>query len=209
MDTSTLVLFAATVLPLICTPGPDMLFVSSQALGGGATAGLRATLGVCLGYAVHSGLVAAGVAALLAAFPLVFAALRWIGVVYLVRLAVGMIRSALRREAGRATAPLVAAPLRRGFLTALLNPKGMMIYFALLPQFLRAGDDLAGTAAALSGIFIALCAAVYSILSLALSAVRERGERARERGDDRRRRIVEGVSGGLLIAAAGRLATNG
>lgn len=209
MDTSTLVLFAATVLPLICTPGPDMLFVSSQALGGGASAGLRATLGVCLGYAVHSVLVAAGVAALLAAFPLVFAALRWIGVLYLIRLAVGMIRSALRRDDGGAAAPLVAAPLRKGLLTALLNPKGMMIYFALLPQFLRAGDDLAGTAAALSGIFIALCAVVYSVLSLALSLVGRRGGPARGGARDRRRRIVEGVSGGLLIAAAGRLAAAG
>lgn len=209
MDTSTLLLFAATVLPLICTPGPDMLFVSSQALGGGASAGLRATLGVCLGYAVHSVLVAAGVAALLAAFPLVFAVLRWIGVLYLVRLAIGMIRSALRREEGGAAVALVEAPLRRGFLTALFNPKGMMIYFALLPQFLHAGDDFAVTAAVLSGIFIALCAMVYSILSLALAVVRKRGGRARERGADRRRRIVEGVSGALLIAAAGRLATNG
>jgi threonine/homoserine/homoserine lactone efflux protein len=83
MELSTLLLFAAAVLPLICTPGPDMLFIASQAISGDAGAGLRATAGVCAGYVVHSLLVALGLAAIIAASPVLFAALRWIGVAYL------------------------------------------------------------------------------------------------------------------------------
>lgn len=201
METATLILFAATVLPLICTPGPDMLFVASQAISGGASAGLRATAGICLGYIVHSILVALGVAAVIAASPVLFEALRWFGVAYLVYLASQLVRSASRRgKATLFTAPDVAV-LQRGFFTAVLNPKGVMIYFAILPQFMNHTLNISVQAAILSAIFVALCAMVYVILSLIIGASSHRGN-----FDDRRRRMVEGGAGCLLIVAAGFMA---
>jgi threonine/homoserine/homoserine lactone efflux protein len=56
----------------------------SQTLSDGTTAGLRSTAGVCLGYVGHSILVALGVAAIIAASPALFEALRWFGVAYLI-----------------------------------------------------------------------------------------------------------------------------
>ena len=203
METSTMILFAATVLPLICTPGPDMLFVTSQALSGGASAGLRSTAGVCLGYTAHSLLVALGVAAVIAASPALFEALRWLGVGYLVYLAIQLIRSAMRPGRLSLSTEPGKAVLGRGFLTAFLNPKGMMIYFAILPQFMRHGASIALQALVLSGIFIGLCAVIYITLSLVVASVGKRGSFS-----DRRRRYVEGAAGGLLIVAAGRLAAN-
>ncbi|RDZ27836.1 LysE family translocator [Lysobacter silvisoli] len=203
MDTPRLLLFAATVLPLICTPGPDMLFIASQALGGRAGAGLRATAGVCAGYVLHSLLVTLGLAALLAASPLLFAALRWAGVLYLAWLALRLIRSALRPGAANPTQQASPAPFRRGFLTAALNPKGMTVYFAILPQFMHGHDTAAMQALLLSAVFIALCALVYTVLSLVLAW----GGRGRAYSD-RRRRCVEGVSGGLVAMAAGTLAAS-
>ncbi len=201
MEIHTLLPFTATVLPLICTPGPDMLFVASQAIAGGRAAGLRATVGVCLGYLVHSTLVALGLAAIVAASPLLFEALRWIGITYLLYLACKLIASALR--AGQL--PLAARPakrqLQRGFLTAFLNPKGMMIYFAILPQFIQPGSSIALQAAALSAVFVFWCGVVYVILSLVIGRLAGRGGFS-----DRRRRIVEGGAGGLLIVAAGLMA---
>jgi threonine/homoserine/homoserine lactone efflux protein len=203
MQTATLLLFAATVLPLICTPGPDMLFITAQTLSAGAGAGLRATAGVCLGYVVHSALAALGVAAIIAASPLLFEALRWFGAAYLIYLASQLIRSALRPGApGLVAGRGGEGTVRRGFLTAFLNPKGMMIYFAILPQFMQHDGNIALQATVLSAIFIGLCALVYSALSLAVGAA------GRKTGfSDRSRRWVEGISGGLLILAAGKLAT--
>ncbi|QNK03110.1 LysE family translocator [Dyella telluris] len=202
MDTHTLLLFAATVLPLIAVPGPDMLYIASQAVASNARAGLLATAGVCTGYVLHSLLVAFGLAAVIAASPVLFNALRWAGVLYLVWLAAKLLRSALRP--GRMEVPTVKvpSPLRRGFLTAALNPKGMMIYFAILPQFMHPGHAIALQAMLLSAIFITLCALVYSGLSVALATTGKAGG-----WSDGRRRCVEGVSGGLLIAAAARLAS--
>src|SRR5262245_22727091 len=168
MATGTLLLFAATVLPLICTPGPDMLFITAQTLSRGAGAGLRATAGVCLGYVAHSLLVALGLAAIIAASPVLFEGLRWVGAAYLLWLASQLIRSALRPGKLAAAAAHGGAVLRRGFLTAFLNPKGMMIYFAILPQFMRHDASIALQAALLSAIFIGLCALVYGVLSVAL-----------------------------------------
>lgn len=201
MENTNLLFFAATVLPLICTPGPDMLFVASQTLSGGAAAGLRATAGVCIGYVVHSALVALGVAAIIAASPALFTALRWLGVIYLVYLAARLIRSSMTSNKITLLAVASANQLQRGFLTAVLNPKGMMIYFAILPQFMRHQDNIALQASILSAIFIGLCAAVYTILSFAIAAVGARG-----RFDDPRRRWIEAIAGCLLLVAASRLA---
>jgi len=203
MEISTALLFAATVLPLICTPGPDMLFVASQALSGGAPAGLRSTAGVCLGYVAHSLLVALGVAAIIAASPVLFEALRWFGVAYLVHLAFQLIRSALRTGQITLSGKPERNQLRRGFLTAFSNPKGMMIYFAILPQFMDHTGPAGLQALVLSAIFVALCGVVYTILSVVVASVGKRGSFS-----DRRRRWVEGTAGGLLIVAAGRLAVN-
>ena len=202
MEIGTLALFVATVLPLICTPGPDMLFVTAQAVSGSDT-GLKATAGICAGYAVHSTLVAFGLAAIIAASPLLFEALRWLGVCYLIYLAMQLIRSALQPGKLAHAAEVKRTVFRGGFLTALLNPKGMMIYVAILPQFMTHNGNAALQAAILSAIFIALCGAFYSGLSIAIGALRKRGG-----FNDRRRRWVEGISGGLLMVAASRLATN-
>ena len=203
METTTLLLFAATVLPLICTPGPDMLFVASQALSGGAPAGLRSTAGVCIGYIVHSALVALGVAAIVAASPGLFAALRWVGVAYLAYLAFQLIKSAMK--AGILTLVTAANKnqLQRGFLTAFLNPKGMMIYFAILPQFIHHEGNIALQASMLSALFIGLCGLIYTILSFVVAAAGKRGGFS-----DHHRRCVEGAAGGLLIVAAARLAVS-
>lgn len=202
MDATRLLLFSATVLPLIATPGPDMLFIIAQTLGGGARAGLRATAGVCAGYLVHSMLAALGLAALIAASPALFAVLRWAGVAYLAWLALRLLRSAMQPGGPQVRGDGRGVEFRRGFLTAVLNPKGMMIYFAILPQFISRGDPAMLQAVALSATFIGLCAAFYSLLSLIIAF----GGRRHVSGE-RGRRWVEGLSGGLIAVAAGKLAT--
>lgn len=200
MNTHTLLLFSATVLPLVCTPGPDILFIASQAMSGGTPAGLRATTGVLLGYCVHSFLVALGLAAVVAASPVLFEVIRWAGITYLVYLASKMIRAALR--SGELVVPQgqVTNQLGKGFLTSLLNPKGMMVYVAILPQFMDRHDNATLQAVALSAAFMFWCAVVYASLCLALGRV------GRRRLSDTRRRVIDGSAGGMVLVAAGFMA---
>ena len=201
MQPGTMLVFAATVMPLVCTPGPDILFVASQGLSGGPRAAMRANLGVLLGYMMHALLAAFGVAALVAASPLLFEVLRWVGVTYLAYLALKLIRSAIHPRHLSLVRTPDNALVMRGFLTSFLNPKGLMVYFAILPNFMTSGDGVALQAVVLSAIFIALCGIIYSAVGVSVSSIARRGSFS-----DRRRRYVAGAAGALLIFAAGRLA---
>ena len=70
-----------------------MLFILSQVMGKDAKAGMMATVGVCLGYLVHSVLVALGIAAIIVSFPILFETIRWLGIAYLLFLAFSLIKS--------------------------------------------------------------------------------------------------------------------
>ncbi|CZT37900.1 LysE family translocator [Rhizobium sp. 9140] len=179
-----------------------MLFIASQAVSGGSRAGLRSTLGVVLGYGVHSLLVALGLAAVVAASPVLFEAIRWIGIAYLLFLAYKLIRSAMQSQDIAVSGRKVENQLSKGFLTALLNPKGMMIYVAILPQFM---DHQAGNvtlqAISLSLAFMFWCAVVYSILSLTLSRL------GGGHLNDKKRRLIDGTAGGMILLAAGFMAS--
>jgi threonine/homoserine/homoserine lactone efflux protein len=202
MNTHTLLLFSATVLPLVCTPGPDILFVASQAISGDMRAGLRATFGILLGYSVHSLMVSLGLAAVIAASPLLFEAIRWTGIAFLAFLAYKLIRSAL--SGGEITVAVQKAKgqLKKGFLTSLLNPKGMMIYIAILPQFMDKQGNVTMQAVALSATFIFWCAVVYSTMCVALSAIGAKGGGL----SATRRRLIDGGAGALILTAAGFMA---
>jgi hypothetical protein len=76
---SDFTLFALTIIPLVLTPGPDMLFVLSQAMGKDFKSGMMATFGVCSGYLVHSVLVALGISAIIVSYPMLFNAIRFLG----------------------------------------------------------------------------------------------------------------------------------
>ncbi|WP_433735824.1 LysE family translocator [Pseudomonas putida] len=197
MNTYTLLLFTATVLPLVCTPGPDILFVSSQALSGGTRAALRATTGVLLGYCAHSLMVALGLAAVVAASPILFEGIKWVGIAYLIYLAFKLIKSALQPGDFAIPTGQVRNQLYKGFLTSLLNPKGMMVYIAILPQFMdQHGAHPAMQPVILSAIFMFWCVVVYSAISIALGRI------GKEKFTDKRRRQVDGTAGGMILLAA-------
>ncbi|WZB61048.1 LysE family transporter [Achromobacter xylosoxidans] len=95
----------------------------------GTAAGFRATAGIILGYCVHSLLVALGLAAVVAASPLLFEIIRWTGISYLVFLAAKLVRASMRPGGLQASRERVKDQLYKGFLTSLLNPKGMLVYW--------------------------------------------------------------------------------
>ncbi|QXW26885.1 LysE family translocator [Acinetobacter johnsonii] len=200
---SVLVVFALTVTPLIFTPGPDMLFILSQVMGKDAKAGMMATVGVCTGYLVHSVLVALGIAAIIVSFPILFETIRWLGVTYLLYLAVHLIKSVFNNKKLSIEKQSASNPIKKGFFTALLNPKGMLIYFAILPQFIDQSGNTVTQGLILSLVFIALIFIVYCSLSLVFAKITQKTEI-----DARKQKWIDGTSGGLLGLAAAWLIAN-
>ncbi|NNH24965.1 LysE family translocator [Acinetobacter terrestris] len=200
---SVFALFALTVIPLIFTPGPDMLFILSQVMGKDAKAGMMATIGVCLGYLVHSVLVALGIAAIIVSFPVLFETIRWLGIAYLLFLAFGLIKSVFSNKKLAIENKSTSKPIRKGFFTALLNPKGMLIYFAILPQFINKSGDTVTQGLILSFIFIGLIFVVYCSLSVIFAKITQKTQI-----DERKQKWIDGSSGGLLMLAATWLIIN-
>lgn len=132
---TALAFFAASVL-LALAPGPDNFFVLLHSAMCGRAAGLRVVLGLCTGLVVHTGAVAAGLAALLAASAGAFVAVKWIGAIYLAWLAWQALR-APAGEPGGTAAPAGGgwAMYRRGVIMNLTNPKVAIFFLAFLPQF--------------------------------------------------------------------------
>jgi threonine/homoserine/homoserine lactone efflux protein len=144
--------FLAFVVVLVLIPGPDFAVVARNTLAGGRRRGRWATAGVSVGNAIQGTAAALGLSELIVRAQPVFQAIRWAGVAYLTALGVLAVVSAVRGRyrAGEspAGAPGPAASPRRavawwqGFLSNITNPKILVFYLAVLPQFLVYGAGL-------------------------------------------------------------------
>jgi threonine/homoserine/homoserine lactone efflux protein len=159
--------FAIAALVLIMMPGPDQALITGNSLRGGRTGGLLTMLGGALGVTVHGGAAALGLSALLVASATAFTVLKIVGAVYLLWLAVQMLRSARRpAEADEVLAvpQRWSAYVRQGFLSNALNPKVALFFITFLPQFLSTdGGSPRAEALLLSGIFAALFVAWFGL----------------------------------------------
>ena len=134
MDPATIATFMGAALILYLTPGADMIFTVASGLSGGPRAGLAAAAGISLGVVIHTLIAAAGIAALLAASPATYDAIRYLGAAYLVWLAVKSWNAAPIQSAQDGQRRIARA-FWRGLVTNLLNPKVALFILALLPQF--------------------------------------------------------------------------
>ena len=133
-EASTLLAFMSASVILYLTPGADMMFTIASGAAGGPRVGLAAAVGISLGVLTHVAIAVVGVAALILAYPAAYDAIRWVGVAYLVFLAVQMWRADPTIEEVSGSAAVWRA-LRRGFVTNILNPKVALFVMAFLPQF--------------------------------------------------------------------------
>ena len=133
MDPWILLAFVPAALALNLTPGADMMFCLAQGLRGGARPAWAASLGISTGSMVHVTLAGLGLGAIVAASPWLFGVLRWVGVAYLVWLAVKTVRTPL--SAGDAPPVRPSRAFRDGLLVNLSNPKVILFILAFLPQF--------------------------------------------------------------------------
>lgn len=142
MDAHLVLTFVVATALLSLAPGPDLLFIVTNGIVGGRRAGVLAALGMSTGLAVHTVVAATGLGILIQAAPQVLQLVRLGGAAVLITLAVSAWRT------GSASTVQHAAPrrsLRRTYAMALLtnlaNPKVILFYLALLPQFLATGPN--------------------------------------------------------------------
>jgi threonine/homoserine/homoserine lactone efflux protein len=187
--------FVGVLLVVVFTPGPDFAVVLRHALAGPAR-GVRAAMGNVTGLAAHTTAAALGVSAVLAARPDVLTVVRLAGAAYLGWLAVQAIRAAFARHAPAAHPGRSAHPYLDGLATNLLNPKALLFFLGLIPQFVVPGPTVTAQLLLLAGTTVVAAVLWWAVVILGAS----RGRAVLGRSGVRR--AVDGVTGGVLLAVA-------
>jgi homoserine/homoserine lactone efflux protein len=188
--------FVVTEGLLCVTPGPAVLMVIAQGLTRGVPAGLSATLGILAGNAFYFALSATSLGALIAASHEIFLIVKWLGAAYLIWLGVTMFRG---RSSPLSVNPAQKLPLLRVFANGvalqLANPKALLFFIALLPQFIEPGEPVMPQIVILGVTSVVL--EFLALLAYSVAASRCRVAVARSRFA----RLTDRIAGSCLIGA--------
>jgi threonine/homoserine/homoserine lactone efflux protein len=194
MDAGSFAAFFVVDLLLVLTPGADWAYAIAAGVRGGKV--VPAVAGLAGGYVLHGALVVVGLGALLADSRTALEVLTLVGACYLLWLGVTVARHPAPLAADDRQALSAARAALRGGATSGLNPKGLLLFFAVLPQFVAPSAPWPMTAqlAVLATVHIIACGLVY--LAVALTA------RRLLRSRPRAARIVGRISGVTMIVVA-------
>jgi threonine/homoserine/homoserine lactone efflux protein len=203
MTIETWTLFCATEAVLSFIPGPAVLYVVSTSITRGSRAGIVASLSILAGNTVYFILSAMGLGAMLLASRPVFTAIQWIGAAYLVYLGLRML---LSRNPEAPEPAHDGKPVRHagvfwgGFFTQIANPKAILFFAALLPQFIDPDESAARQIAILgvSSVVVEFC-----VLAVYVGSCRAAGRWLRM---PRYSAWLIRIAGLLLVIAGARLA---
>ena len=147
---------------IILAPGPSVLFTIARAISWGRSTAIATVLGNALGMFTISIFVALGLGPILQRSHAVYIGVQWLGALYLVYLGIQAIRhseddadSMTDLSAGK---PSIRKTIREGYLVGVLNPKSMVFFAAILPQFTdRPKGHMAEQLLLLGAIFCVMC----------------------------------------------------
>lgn len=207
LDPTLLVAYLLIATAVALSPGPDALFVIANGLQHRRKGAIASAVGICCGTTVHTIAAALGVSAVIMASPLAFDLLRISGALYLLFLGARAIHNAIKYSgdiAQKSIAPIGPSGLNilyRGLLTNLLNPKVIIFYLALLPQFVNVQLGHVGLQIFLLGCIHSLIGLVYLVcIGLAAGSVSERLSTSGFK------RWIDGVAGFFYVGLAVHLA---
>ena len=194
MTIDTWLLYIGTVLLFMATPGPSHLLMLSNSLANGFKRSTATAAGDLSANALQMIAASLGLAAALSSSQLIFEIVKWCGVAYLGFIGLRMIlsdRSVLASASKRSLKSLYW----QGFITSAANPKAVVFFAALFPQFISADAPLLPQ-------FLILSVSYLVIDGSFLCAYGKFADTIRARIDKASAGTVNKVCGGLFIAAA-------
>jgi threonine/homoserine/homoserine lactone efflux protein len=160
--------FIITCFLIEITPGPNMAYLAILSISEGRRAGLYVVAGVALGLLTVGIGASLGLAALIASSKLIYQALRWGGVFYLLWLAWDTWNTSKAISPERTDQILWKRRrlFERGFITNLLNPKAAIFYIAILPSFISASSSLIIQNITLTTTYVCIATIIHSSIVL-------------------------------------------
>jgi threonine/homoserine/homoserine lactone efflux protein len=202
---SNLLAFALASVVLIAVPGPSVLFVIGRSLGW--KGGVLTVLGNASGQLVQVAAVALGVGVIVAQSVVLFSVVKLAGAAYLVYLGIKAIRNR-RHNSFTDGQPVSSSPRRlvaEGLVVGITNPKSVVFFVAVLPQFVDyASGSIPSQLALLGAVFLLIAIVSDSLWAVAAGSARQWFARS-----PRRVSAVEATGGALMIGLGGTLALTG
>lgn len=168
MEFQIYLVFAATSAVVILSPGPSAILVASQGAGGGWKRAIIGIIGIICATSIYFLLSATGIASLIAASNLLFSIIKWAGVAYLIYLGSAAILSKNHGISIKAGAPQKsrASLFAQGFVVEFANPKALLYFVAILPQFVDVTKPIAQQFVIMGATDASLQLVIYSIYAL-------------------------------------------
>jgi threonine/homoserine/homoserine lactone efflux protein len=163
-DAHTYYLFLATAVVLVLSPGPDTVLILSRTLASGTLSGLMTLVGTQVGNVIQAVLAGIGVSTIVLLLPVAFIVLKFVGVIYLVYLAVQAWRAPALLKLNADVQKRRANPGRyfvQGLTNNLTNPKMISFFVALFPQFVRPERGSLAVQSLILGVTLAVMAVVW------------------------------------------------
>jgi threonine/homoserine/homoserine lactone efflux protein len=209
LDPTLTAAYIVLAAALALSPGPDVMFVIANGMRHRAKGAIASALGIGAGSFLHAILAAVGVSAVIAASPIAFEFMKIAGAIYLAWLGIQAIKSFLRNSGSASLTQKIQEVsawkiFLRGFVTNMLNPKVVVFYLALLPQFVSV--ELGHV-----GLQVFLLGCIHNVIGLSflivvgLASGKASGWIARTNLG----RWLDGIAGVFFLGLAARLALTG
>ncbi len=195
MDVISVATFAAVWFLLGMSPGPNAAFCVATGLAMSRRNAIFAPVGMAIASIPHVTLAAIGAGTIFARSASAFQTLKWVGVAYLAWLGLKQIRSKATFGSDIEATPSRRAVAARGLVVSLTNPKAILQYAAVLPQFVSPGNPVSVQFAVLGAVGVPIVFLNYTIYTLAAASISKRLT------GDRTATVRRGVGGMYLLAA--------
>lgn len=191
--------YVVAAIIIIIAPGPSVLFVIARAVAWGRKISVLTVAGNVAGSFVLSTLVALGVGPILQKWHITYIAVQWAGGLYLMYLGVDAIRKRQIHAADMTNqgpvAPTARQSIRDGFWVGVLNPKAIVFFAAVLPQFV----DIDGGHVTIQLVFLGLVFCVLAFISDGTWGLLAGTARAWLATDNKRLERLRATGGAIMI----------
>lgn len=163
-DSHFFLLYVVAAALIIVSPGPDFLYVMTRGMAQGRRAGVLSAAGISMGLLFHTSFAALGLSAILRSSEQAFSVVKYAGAAYLVYLGIQSIisrRGTLTVELGERRTADGLLIFKQGVMTNILNPKAIITFMAIIPQFVRPERGEATVQIVLLGCTLSLLAVVW------------------------------------------------
>jgi threonine/homoserine/homoserine lactone efflux protein len=204
MEINTLILFVIAALSINLIPGPDVIYIVTNTMKGKMKSGMKASLGLGVGYLLHTLAAVLGLSALILSSAFLFTVIKYLGAAYLLYLGVQSLINCYKNNSKicvEESNEKQKNVFKQGVIVSVLNPKVAMFFLAFLPQFIDPNSLNAAAELLTLGLLFSLLATGCNILYASLGSILFSSPKA-----DKYSRVLEGVSGTILVGLSAKIA---